>query len=54
MKTLFIIALLFYVAGTVFSGKTKTSYVLAFLGSAAAFLTGCFRWPGQPFCGIFT
>ncbi len=42
MKILFIIALLFYVAGTVFSGKTKTSYVLAFLGSAAAFLTGCF------------
>jgi len=42
MKTLFIIALLFFVAGTVFSGKNKTSYIFAFLGSAAAFLMGCF------------
>ncbi len=42
MKILFIIALLFYIAGAVSSRKTYLSYTFGFLGSVSAFLSGCF------------
>ncbi len=42
MKILFIIALLFYIAGAVSSPKTQLSYIFGFLGSVSAFLSACF------------
>ncbi len=42
MKFLFIVALLLYASGAVFSSKTRLSYIFSFMGSVSAFLTGCF------------
>lgn len=42
MKFLFIIALLLYASGALFSSKTRLSYVFSFAGSVSAFLTGCY------------
>lgn len=42
MKFLFIVALLLYASGAVFSLKTRLSYIFSFMGSVSAFLTGCF------------
>jgi len=41
MKLLFIAALLLFALGAVLSSKTKLSYLLSFIGSLSAFLTGC-------------
>ncbi len=42
MKFLFSFTLLLYATGAIFSSKTRLSYILSFLGSAGAFLTGCY------------
>ena len=42
MKFLFVIALLLYASGALFSSKTRLSYVFSFAGSVSAFLTGCY------------
>jgi len=42
MKFLFIIALLLYASGAVFSSKPRLSYAFSFAGSVSAFLTGCY------------
>ncbi len=42
MKFLFIITLLLFASGALFSSKTRLSYIFSFAGSAGAFLTGCY------------